>query len=106
MILALAAFAVAIVVFSNAYNSVLRFFEQPTELGLIRVVAYVLALIAVLAVLGLIMYATERRLGNVKVKNAFFERLLGYPPDSQLPSERALATKPGSQGPRKEKSRQ
>lgn len=75
----IAAFGLAIVTFSRAYNAVLRFFEEPTEAKLVNIVVSAVALIAVLMVLGLIMYATERRLGNVKVKNALFERLLGYP---------------------------
>lgn len=102
MIVALAFFTLAIIAFSNAYNSVLRFFEHPTEAGLLRVVTYTIALLGTLTVLGLIMYATERRLGNLKVKNAFFERLLGYAPDAPLPGE----TRPGAAAARKEKSRQ
>lgn len=84
MIAAAALFVAAILVFSRAYNLVIEYFTSPTLSGLVTLLTLALALFAVLAALGFIMYATERRLGNVKVKNALFERLLGHSPEAQL----------------------
>ena len=79
-------FVGAVVMFSRVYNTFLGYIDRPTPLGLLSLFLYTLALLATLTLLGFIMYATERRLGNVKVKNALFERLLGYPKDAELPS--------------------
>ena len=77
-VLTIAVFVAAIVVFSNGYGSVIRFFALPTPEGLLAVMGYLFLFILVMTVLAFIMYASERRNGNVKVKNALFERLLGY----------------------------
>ena len=84
MIAAAALFVAAILVFSRAYNLVIEYFSRPTLDGLVTLVGLALALFVVLAALGFVMYATERSLGNVKVKNALFERLLGHAPDAPL----------------------
>ncbi len=82
-----AVFVAAILTFSRAYNLLLRYFERPTGGGLATLALLVALLLLELGVLGFIMYATDRRLGNVKVKNALFERLLGHPPDEKLPAK-------------------
>ena len=93
MIVTLLLFGGAVRVFSGAYNTMLRYFEQPTSLGLVTLSAWVLGLLVFLAALGFVMYATERRLGNVKVKNQLFERLLGQAPDALLPTQKAAPLK-------------
>ncbi|HEX2864985.1 MAG TPA: hypothetical protein VHN99_10490, partial [Deinococcales bacterium] len=91
MVVTIVLFAGAVRVFSGGYNTLLRYFEQPTTTGLVSLAAWVAALIVLLAALGFVMYATERRLGNVKVKNHLFERLLGHGPNDPLPTPRAPA---------------
>jgi hypothetical protein len=77
-LLAIAVFVAAIVVFSNGYQSVVRFFALPTPEGLLAIMGYLMLFLLVMTVLAFIMYASERQNGNVKVKNALFERLLGH----------------------------
>jgi hypothetical protein len=82
-------FVAAISVFSRGYAALMEFFKLPTTAGLVSVMVYLLILMFLLAVMGFIMYATERKNGNVKVKNHLFERLLGYDKDSMLPTKTA-----------------
>jgi hypothetical protein len=84
-------FVVAIAVFSRGYGTVLRFFDAPTLEGLGSIVAYLGLVILLLGILALIMYATERQAGNVKVKNLLFEKILGHAPDAALPGSPAAA---------------
>jgi hypothetical protein len=78
-------FFAAISVFSRGYAALMEFFKLPTSAGLFSVMFYLVILLFLLSVLGFIMYATERKNGNVKVKNHLFERLLGHDKDSVLP---------------------
>jgi hypothetical protein len=87
----IAVFVVAIAVFSRGYGTVLRFFDAPTLEGLLSIVAYLSVVILLLGILALIMYATERQAGNVKVKNLLFEKILGQTPDAVLPGSPVAA---------------
>jgi hypothetical protein len=78
-------FGVAIAMFSRGYRTVLDFFNFPTFQGLLGITGYLAIVIFLLGILALIMYATERQAGNVKVKNFLFEKILGHSPDTVLP---------------------
>ena len=75
-VLTIAVFVVAIAVFSRGYASLMAFFALPTTAGLLSVMFHLALFLLVMSVLAFIMYASERRNGNVKVKNALFERLI------------------------------
>jgi hypothetical protein len=85
-------FGIAIAFFSRGYATVLKFFEFPTLEGLLGIFAYLAIVIFLLGILALIMYATERQAGNVKVKNFLFEKILGHTPDAVLPGSIASQT--------------
>ncbi len=91
LIASVAVFVGAIFAFSRAYNTLLAFFKQPSLAGLLEIALFVALLFLSIAALGFIMYATDRRKGNIKVKSPFFERLLGYRPDAELPTRDGLA---------------
>jgi hypothetical protein len=84
-VITLIVFAFAIAMFSRGYRSVLNFFDFPTLEGLFTILLYLAIVIFLLGILALIMYATERQAGNVKVKNHLFEKILGHAPDAVLP---------------------
>ncbi len=86
-VITVALFIAAMLVFSNGYSTVMTYFATPTLAGLFSIMGHLIALLTLIAMLGFIMYATERKAGNVKVKNHLFERLLGYPPDAPLPNQ-------------------
>jgi hypothetical protein len=94
-------FGIAIAFFSRGYATVLKFFEFPTLEGLLGIIAYLAIVIFLLGILALIMYATERQAGNVKVKNFLFEKILGHTPDAVLPgsSRQAVSTETNSRTP-------
>jgi hypothetical protein len=92
-VITLALFIASMMVFSSGYSTVMTYFATPTLAGLVSIMGHLIALLALIATLGFIMYATERKAGNVKVKNHLFERLLGYAPDAPLPSQ-AQQTQP------------
>lgn len=97
-IFAIITFGAAIVTFSRGYNEVVRYLERPTPEGLLNIVLLLGLLVFLLAVMGFIMYAVDRRVGNVKNKVFLFERLLGYQKDAVLPgSLRENATHGASQ---------
>jgi hypothetical protein len=93
-------FGIAIAMFSRGYATVLRFFDAPTLEGLIGITGYLAIVILLLGILALIMYATERQAGNVKVKNFLFERILGHAPNAVLPenSHQTIAEAHSSKG--------
>lgn len=78
-------FVAAVMVFSSGYATLVAYFATPTTSGLVSIMGHLMVLLALIGMLGFIMYATERKAGNVKVKNHLFERLLGYAPDAPLP---------------------
>ena len=82
-------FFAAISVFSRGYGALMEFFKLPTTAGLFSVMLYLVILLFLLSVMGFIMYATERKNGNVKLKNQLFERLLGYDKEAVLPTPKA-----------------
>lgn len=82
-------FFAAISVFSRGYAALMEFFKLPTTAGLFWVMLYLVILLFLLSVMGFIMYATERKNGNVKLKNQLFERLLGYDKEAVLPTPKA-----------------
>lgn len=82
-------FFAAISVFSRGYAALMEFFKLPTTAGLFSVMLYLVILLFLLSVMGFIMYATERKNGNVKLKNQLFERLLGYDKEAVLPTPKA-----------------
>ncbi len=84
----LASFVGGILVFSSGYNQVLRYLEQPTWTGLAMIAFWLTLLLFFVATLGFIMYAVDRKAGNVRVKIALFERLLGYSKEAVLPESR------------------
>ena len=97
-VFALLTFGAAIVTFSRGYGEVVRYLERPTPEGLLNIVLLLGLLVFLLAVMGFIMYAVDRRVGNVKNKVFLFERLLGYQKDAVLPgSLREDATHGASQ---------
>ncbi len=85
LVLSALVFVLCIAVFSRLYATFMQYVNTPTPEGLLNIFVLFAALVLVMTVLGFIMYATERRMGNVKVKNALFERLLGYAPNAVLP---------------------
>ena len=87
-VFAIVTFGAAIVTFSRGYNEVVRYLERPTPEGLLSIVVLLGLLVFLLAVMGFIMYAVDRRVGNVKNKVFLFERLLGYQKDAVLPGSR------------------
>lgn len=86
-VVTIALFIASMLVFSSGYSTVMTYFAAPTLSGLVSIMAHLIGLLMLMAMLGFIMYATERRAGNVKVKNRVFERLLGYAPDAPLPGQ-------------------
>jgi membrane-anchored glycerophosphoryl diester phosphodiesterase (GDPDase) len=84
----LASFVGGILVFSSGYNQVLRYLEQPTWTGLALIAFWLTLLLFFVVTLGFIMYAVDRKAGNVRVKIALFERLLGYSKEAVLPESR------------------
>ena len=88
-LLSIITFIAAISVFSRGYGALMEFFKLPTTAGLFSVMFYLVILLFLLSVIGFIMYTTERKNGNVKVKNHLFERLLGYDKDAVLPIPKA-----------------
>lgn len=91
-VFALLTFGAAIVTFSRGYGEVVRYLERPTPAGLLNIVLLLGLLVFLLAVMGFIMYAVDRRVGNVKNKVFLFERLLGFERDAPLPG--SLLDKP------------
>ena len=87
-IFTIATFVGGILVFSSGYAEVLRYLNSPTWMGLAMIAFWLALLIFFVVTLGFIMYAVDRKAGNVKVKIAFFERLLGYDKDATLPESR------------------
>jgi hypothetical protein len=83
LVLSLVLFVAAIVVFSNGYGTLMRFFAAPTLELLVRFGLWFALELVLLTAMGFIMYATDRKAGNVKVKNAFFDRLLGIDPQAE-----------------------
>jgi Na+/melibiose symporter-like transporter len=81
-------FVAGIVVFSSGYGETVRYLERPTWQGLAMIGFWLVLLLFLVATLGFIMYAVDRKAGNVRVKIATFERLLGYPKDAVLPEAR------------------
>jgi hypothetical protein len=77
-------FVVSVLVFSSGYATLMAYFGTPTTSGLVSIMGHLMVLLALIGMLGFIMYATERKAGNVKLKNHLFERLLGYAPDAAL----------------------
>jgi hypothetical protein len=76
-------FVLAIMVFSSGYGTLMKFFGNPS-LELLMVFAGWFALeLILLSMIGFIMYAADRRAGNVKIKNALFDRLLRIPRDAE-----------------------
>ena len=84
-LISIALFIATIAVFSSGYATLMAYFTAPTTSGLVSIMGHLMVLLALIGMLGFIMYATERKAGNVKVKNHLFERLLGYAPDAPLP---------------------
>ncbi len=84
----LASFVGGILVFSSGYNQVVRYLEQPTWAGLAMIAFWLTLLLFFVVTLGFIMYAVDRKVGNVRVKIALFERLLGYSKEAILPESR------------------
>lgn len=84
----IATFVGGIMVFSSGYGEVVRYLEQPTWTGLAMIAFWLVLLIFFVVTLGFIMYAVDRRVGNVKVKIGLFERLLGFTKDAILPEAR------------------
>ena len=81
----LVTFVAGILVFSSGYGETVRYLERPTWMGLFMIGFWLLVLLFLVATLGFIMYAVDRKAGNVRVKIATFERLLGYDKDAILP---------------------
>jgi Na+/melibiose symporter-like transporter len=81
-------FVAGIVVFSSGYGETVRYLERPTWQGLAMIGFWLVLLLFLVATLGFIMYAVDRKAGNVRVKIATFERLLGYPKDALLPESK------------------
>ena len=84
-VFAVLTFGAAIVTFSRGYGEVVRYLERPTPEGLLSIVLLLGLLVFLLGVMGFIMYAVDRRVGNVKNKVFLFERLLGHSKDAVLP---------------------
>jgi TRAP-type C4-dicarboxylate transport system permease small subunit len=84
-VFAIVTFLAAIVAFSRGYAEVVTYLGRPTPEGLVGIVFFLVVLVFLLAVLGFIMYAVDRRAGNVKNKVYLFERLLGFRKDAVLP---------------------
>jgi preprotein translocase subunit Sss1 len=84
-IVAIATFVAAILTFSRGYGEVLRYFDRPTPQGLVTIILLLALLVFLIGVMGFIMYAVDRRVGNVKNKVHLFERLLGHNKDAVLP---------------------
>jgi preprotein translocase subunit Sss1 len=84
-IFALVTFAATILTFSRGYAEVVRYLARPTPAGLGLIALLLVMLIFLLGVMGFIMYAVDRRAGNVKMKVNLFERLLGFEKDATLP---------------------
>jgi hypothetical protein len=82
MIFTLILFVLAIIVFSNGYGTLMKFFGTPTLALLLAFAGWFALELLLLSAMGFIMYATDRRAGNVKVKNALFDRLLRIPSDA------------------------
>jgi hypothetical protein len=80
-------FVASVMVFSSGYATLMAYFGTPTTSGLFSIMGHLMVLLALIGMLGFIMYATERKAGNVKVKNLLFERLLGYAPDAPLQNQ-------------------
>jgi preprotein translocase subunit Sss1 len=85
-VVAIITFVAAILTFSRGYNTVLRYFERPTPQGLVTILLLLALLLFLLGVMGFIIYAVDRRAGNVRHKIYLFERLLGFDKDAVLPS--------------------
>ncbi len=90
-IIAITSFIGGIVAFSNGYNAVLRYLESPTWLGLSMIAFWLVLLLFLIGLMGFIMYVTDRKVGNVKVKIHLFERLLGYDKNAELPERKEQA---------------
>jgi hypothetical protein len=86
-IFAIVTFVAAILTFSRVYGEVVRYLGAPTPEGLVTILAFGVLLIVLLGVMAFIIYAVDRRVGNVKNKVFLFERLLGYDKDAVLPSK-------------------
>jgi TRAP-type C4-dicarboxylate transport system permease small subunit len=84
-VFAIVTFLAAIVAFSRGYAEVVAYLGRPTPEGLLSIVFFLVVLVFLLAVLGFIMYAVDRRAGNVRNKVYLFERLLGFDKDAVLP---------------------
>jgi uncharacterized membrane protein len=82
MILTLVLFILAILVFSSGYGTLMKFFGAPSLELLLGFAAWFALELLILSAIGFIMYAADRRAGNVKVKNALFDRLLRIPNDA------------------------
>ncbi len=89
----LVTFVAGIVVFSSGYAEVVRYLERPTWVGLALIAFWFVLLIFLVVSLGFIMYAVDRKAGNVKVKISVFEKLLGYKADAVLPEARVKSDK-------------
>ena len=102
-VFAIITFGAAIATFSRGYGEVVRYLERPTPEGLLSIVLLLGLLVFLLAVMGFIMYAVDRRVGNVKNKVFLFERLLGYSKDAVLPGslQEDAAARAGSQEDKK-----
>ncbi len=87
-IFTIASFIGGILVFSSGYNQVLRYLDQPTWTGLAMIAFWLALLLFFVVTLGFIMYAVDRKAGNVRVKITMFERLLGHTKDAPLPESR------------------
>jgi preprotein translocase subunit Sss1 len=90
-IIAIASFIGGIVTFSNGYGAVVRYLETPTWLGLLMIAFWLVLLLFLIGVMGFIMYVTDRKVGNVKVKIHLFERLLGFDKNAELPQKKEQA---------------
>ncbi len=88
----LVTFVAGILVFSSGYGETVRYLERPTWTGLAMIGFWLVVLLFLVATLGFIMYAVDRKAGNVRVKIALFERLLGYDKDAVLPESREQTT--------------
>ncbi len=84
----IATFVGGILVFSSGYAQVLQYLNTPTWAGLAMIAFWLALLVFFVVTLGFIMYAVDRRAGNVKVKIGLFERLLGQDKDAKLPESR------------------
>jgi hypothetical protein len=86
-VFAIVTFGAAILTFSRVYGEVVRYLTRPTPEGLVTIIGFSVLLLFLLGVMAFIIYAVDRRAGNVKNKVHVFERLLGFDKNAELPGQ-------------------